>query len=514
MLEVSTYTLIFLVMLVALILGLVLIPLCMALARRIGAVDYPRLQYAKNGAIPRLGGLAIYGSAVVVLSGSLVFLPLAVELLAPLKHQLAGFFLGGTAVLLLGLADDIRGLRARWKLLGQILVALFIYWWGLRVEVITNLLDPGNPIQLGALAIPLNVLWVVLAMNAMNIIDGLDGLAGGVFLLALTLLFATGLMGGNLAIALVTAALMGATAAFLRFNFFSGSIYLGDSGSLLTGYCLAAFVPLFVPKAAGMAAALIPFAVLSVPIAEVVVTTIRRFWRGRPVAKADDGHAHHRMLRGGMGQRKASLFIQGLSLACGILALSMTYVFNRPLAALMGVLWLAMLGLFVKVGYFPRNKNKREKESCEPSGTHYRAPIFLDAERVIQKRLWSLAQANSEQDIRDSLLEIGRTLRLVGLGLEFIDQNGREFSLPAISRAGQEEGFKEISVTLNMTTPGGLKGQLVAVMDSDQSHSIWPGLLTWLNHLKQSLAQPLDRNFPSLAASQEQTPSPPSEQAV
>ena len=219
------------------------------------------------------------------------------------------------------------------------------------------------------------------------------------------------------------------------------------------------------------------------------------------------------MLREGMGQRKVTLFIQGISLICGVLALSMTYVFNRPLAYLMGVLWLAMLGLFVKVGYFPHHKNKRQNQTCEPQGAHYRAPVFLDAERMIQKRLWSLTQAESEPEIRDALRDIGGILRLNGLGLDFKDQDGRRYSLPAIS-SGQEQRLKDISVSLQMTTPGGLKGRLVAVMDSDQGPTIWPSLLTWLNHLKQSLAQPLDRNFPALAASQEQAPPLPSEQAV
>ncbi|MBI4800550.1 MAG: undecaprenyl/decaprenyl-phosphate alpha-N-acetylglucosaminyl 1-phosphate transferase, partial [Desulfarculus sp.] len=408
MLSLEPSTLIGLSLLASMLLCLVLVPGCMALARRLGAVDYPRHNLDNPKAVPRLGGLAIFASSLLVLAAASYLVPTGKQTLATLGPKLWGFALGAVMVLVLGLVDDIRGLRARWKLLGEIIIALFVYFWGLRVEVITNPFNPASPLHLGSLEMPLNVLWMVLAMNAMNLIDGMDGLAGGVFLLALVLLLAAGLMGGHYGLSLLTATLLGATAAFLRYNFFAGSIYLGDSGSLLMGYCLSAFVPLFSPKAAGLAAAVIPVAVLSVPIAEVLVTAVRRVWKGQPLGHPDQGHAHHRMLASGMNQRLVTLVIQLLSFFCGLTALIMTYFFNQPLALLLGALWLALLGLFVKVGYF-RQRNGNGKAALS------RVNIFLDMDRVLHRKVFMLKQAGSLAEVESSLAELARALGLAGL---------------------------------------------------------------------------------------------------
>ena len=179
-------------------------------------------------------------------------------------------------------------------------------------------------------------------------------------------LMATGVMSGRYDIALVSAALMGATLAFLRYNFLKKVCHLGDSGSLFMGFCLAAFVPLFQPKVAGLAASIIPVAVLSTPIAEVVVTTIRRFLMGKPVTAPDSGHVHYMLLQKGLDKRQVTWLIQGVSFSCGIVALSMTFVFNQNIAQILVVLWVLILLCFVGFSYIPQKGRAPQKQGNRP----------------------------------------------------------------------------------------------------------------------------------------------------
>lgn len=486
------------VLLLALILGLGLVPACMAFSRKVGALDYPRVGQFVGMPIPRLGGLVVWGGSLLGITLAWLFSPQVSLLLSPLAHKLTGFALGGTAILLVGVVDDIRGLRARWKLLAQVAVAGFIYWWGLRVEVVTNIFDPAHPFHLGLLGLPLNVVWMILAINAMNLIDGLDGLAGGVFGLALVLLLSAGLMSDQLPLSLVAAALLGATAAFLRHNYFSGAIYLGDSGSTFMGYCLAAFVPLYMPKSAGFAAALIPVAVLSVPIAEVVVTTMRRFWLGRPVGKPDDGHAHYRMLKNGMGERQVTLFIQGISLFCGLLALGMTFVFNENLAILMGLIWLALLALFLKVGYFSRGARR---STCQ---VPYRFPIFLEAERLVEKRIWQIGQAADARELENGLAGLARTLGLYSLHLVL-----RREGEGVVFQAGwqDEEGDQtehEAVVSLHRHTSQGLAAELELRLGRTVQERFGHGLLKWMERVTDEAAHAAAGHLARFAAADHQ----------
>ncbi len=486
MINVTPGALVGLVLLLSVLVGLGLVLLCQYLGRNLGAVDYPRGSTSEGLPVPRIGGLAIYVSAVLVLALAWLLSPTAGDLLDPLKGKLLGLGLGATMVLAMGLVDDVRGLRARWKLLGQILIALFIYYWGLRVVVVTNPFSPDAPFPLGNLEMPLNVLWVVLAMNAMNLIDGVDGLAGGVFLMAMILLLTVGLLSGQMGLSMVVAVLMGSALAFLRYNF-NGSIFLGDGGSLLLGYLLAAFVPLFTPKAAGAAAAVIPVAVLSLPIAEVVMTSLRRVWKGSPIGEPDLGHAHHRMLTNGIKKHVVVFIIQGLSFMCGIIALVMTSVFNRPLAYLMAGLWLALVGLFLKIGYHtPRIRQTSNGSTSNPS-------IFLDQDRSLQRKIFKLKLADNRREIETRLKELGEDLSLVHLCCH-IHRDGRvlEFSWPPETRPSSGETEY---VVLTLKNGGGQVPpfELTAIVESSSFDQSWLRLINWLRGIASSLSQATDR---------------------
>lgn len=485
MLDLTPWALVSLTLLGSILAGLVLVPLSGHLGRKLGAVDYPRGPTNMDKPVPRIGGLAIYASTLLILALAWLLSPTARNLFDPLQGKLIGMGLGATMALALGMVDDIRGLRARWKLLAQIITALFIYYWGLRVEVVTNPFSPDAPFLLGTLEMPLNVLWVLVAMNAMNIIDGIDGLAGGLFVLAMILLLAAGLLIGDMGLSVIVAVLLGSTLAFLRYNI-NGAIFMGDSGSLLLGYLLAAFVPLISPKSAGMAAAVIPIAVLSLPIAEVALTTLRRVWKGFPLGQPDHGHAHHRMLANGMQKRAVVFFIQGLSFLCGLIVLLMTFTFNRSLAYLMGSLWLALVGLFLKMGY----TGKKDQGAKGEIGY---ASIFLDRDRTLHRNIFKLKLSASRQEIETRFREMGEALGLVQMCYR-VQRGGRvlEFRWPSDAPTREDQG-EHLLVTIKDSGGQTPPWEITAAMPSKSLDQSWPRLLNWLRGMAYSLAQAVDR---------------------
>ena len=131
----------------SLALGLFLTPVSMRLARWLGAEDYPRQMQDGAVSVPRMGGLAVFAAALLAVGLCLfIFRDMATEMFAGQVRPFMALCFGGAATLILGAIDDIRGLRARWKLLGQVLIAVSVYYMGLSVSVVTNVFKPGQPL--------------------------------------------------------------------------------------------------------------------------------------------------------------------------------------------------------------------------------------------------------------------------------------------------------------------------------------------------------------------------------
>jgi UDP-GlcNAc:undecaprenyl-phosphate GlcNAc-1-phosphate transferase len=223
---------------------------------------------------------------------------------------------GALAVHLLGLLDDLKPMRARYKLAGQLLIAVGVYWAGLRIESV--LIPGGSVIDLpGWLGLICTVVWLVGITNAVNLIDGLDGLAAGTSLIALATLFAVSVVFEQPAAALLCCVLAGATSGFLRFNFQPASIFLGDSGSLFLGFMLAGLGILGSEKVDGAPALLVPLLALGLPVIDTAVAIFRRHLRRHPIFLADRGHIHHRLLALGQSPRRVALILYGTSAILG-----------------------------------------------------------------------------------------------------------------------------------------------------------------------------------------------------
>ena len=290
-------------------------PFIQKLAVHIGAVDQPNERKIHLTAIPRLGGAAIFLGFAAALLTSLAFAGVLGRGLE-VKH-LVGILLSSFLMLILGVVDDIRGLPALTKLISQVVIAAIVVYFGIEITFVSN---PFNGLFiLGAIAAPLTVLWLVGMTNAINLIDGLDGLAAGVTAISAGTLFFVALRTHQLGAALTLLALCGAALGFLRYNFFPAKIFLGDSGSYLLGFILAAASVTGVFKTTLVVALIIPILILGVPIFDTMFAIGRRISSGQSPFKADNRHIHHLLLRAGFTQREAVLAIY---VACFMLSIS------------------------------------------------------------------------------------------------------------------------------------------------------------------------------------------------
>ncbi len=248
-------------------------PLASALSHRLGALDDTRAP-----PVPRSGGmaLALGGCAGLVVAG-LLFTPTGLTLLAT-SRSIGPVLLGTLAILILGVADDMRPIPAVIKFGAQVAVAVAMYAVGVRVELLSL---PFGSVDLGTVLGPaVTVLWFVGITNAFNLLDGADGVAAGSAFFAATAVFIMSVTLGHPGIGLVAAALAGALLGFLPFNFPPARAFLGDSGSMSTGFLLAGLAVEGSTKGPTLVAIAVPLVAFGVPVFDTTITLIRRLVRG------------------------------------------------------------------------------------------------------------------------------------------------------------------------------------------------------------------------------------------
>ena len=192
--------------------------------------------------------------------------------------------------------------------------------------------------------VPLTILWLVGCSNAFNLIDGLDGLAVGVGLFATATAFLSALLNGNLALAFVTAPLLGALLGFLPYNFSPASIFMGDCGSLTVGFLLGCFGVIWSAKSATMLGMTAPLIAMAIPLLDTVLAISRRFLRGQAIFAADRGHIHHRLLARGFTPRRIAWLLYACAGLCAGLSLLMgnAHFGGGAVVAFCAVIWLAV----------------------------------------------------------------------------------------------------------------------------------------------------------------------------
>lgn len=317
----------------AFLITLIAAPLVDYLARKYRIFDLPSARRIHASPTPRLGGIALFLGFIIALL--IVF---------GFDSRVLGIAVCGTLIFLLGLADDIYNLNPVFKFTGQIAIASLAIFFGITIGNITN--PFGGIILLHPLLdIVLTIVWMLLMINTVNFLDGLDGLATGVtaivaFVLAVLSLFA---IVNQPATAALAAILCGAALGFLYYNWHPAKIFMGDGGSHLLGFLLAAISIISGGKIATAVLA------LGLPVLDMLWSVIRRLKEGRSPFLADKLHLHHLLLSAGLRQPTVVIVFYALTIGFGTVAL-----LSGTWAKLVGlaILILVMMGIIKLVLHF------------------------------------------------------------------------------------------------------------------------------------------------------------------
>lgn len=324
-------------------------PLCIKLAWRVDAVDYPDGRRVNTRPTPRLGGVAVFLGLVLAVGFIVVVNWIDPNLIhiRGLNTNINYFGVGLAAVIVfgIGLLDDIFQLKAWIKFLVQIAASIIVCMSGVLFSHFVNPFGPGF-IELGILAYPVTVFYLVAFANIINLIDGLDGLASGVVAISAAALFFLSFSRGGMDAALVSMAIIGACVGFLFYNFYPAKVFLGDSGALLLGFGLG-LVSLFgVVRTSALISLLIPVVIAGVPVIDTFTSIIRRLRQGKPVFSADKQHIHHQFINLGFSQRTTVLIIYGVSAVLSVLGILIAQD-HSPMRIVYLVILIVVVALFI-----------------------------------------------------------------------------------------------------------------------------------------------------------------------
>jgi len=330
------------------ILALFVTPAMIWLAQRIKAVDRPGIRTVHTRSIPRIGGVAIFLSAMSLIL-AVLFLNNAIgQAFQKIQLQVMTLLFSASFVFLIGLVDDLKGLPARFKFLTELLAAGSVCLAGVRISSIS--ITEQWTLNFGLLSWPLTLFWIVGITNAINLSDGLDGLAAGISAVACAVIAVFAVHGGNVVMAVLSIALLGSLSGFLYFNFNPAKIFMGDCGSLFLGFTIASASVISATKSAALVGLALPMLALGIPIFDTLFSMLRRFLERRPIFAPDRRHFHHRLIDLGLKQRHVVIIIYATTLLSAGLGMFMMATRDISTLLVFFCIILLLLLLFRAVG--------------------------------------------------------------------------------------------------------------------------------------------------------------------
>ncbi len=326
------------------ILSLIFTPVFGWVAKKYNIIDKPDASRKKHGRIvPYFGGLSLM---FVFLVSSTIFLTIDSRMLVIIVGLL---FVG-----LLGFMDDVYDIKPWQKLIGQLLIGVYLFLFGVGISFLNlpfgevfdfssydyNMIVAGFDLNLNIFTAFITIFWTVLLMNSINFLDGMDGLAGGVSMIAFLIIFFLSVTSyvNQFDSAMIAIILTGALMGFLVYNLPKASIFMGDIGSLMLGYMLAVMAIISGSKLATV------ILVLGVVLLDVMFVIWSRMRHGNKIWKADLSHLHHKLLARGWSQWRILALYYSSSIVLGVLAL---FVPNSLGKIIIGLIVFSLFGLFV-----------------------------------------------------------------------------------------------------------------------------------------------------------------------
>ncbi len=271
------------------------------IALHVGAMDIPNERKVHIKPMPRLGGLGIF---LGFLTGYILF--------GQPSTMMNSVLIGSFIIVITGMIDDIKPLGAKYKLIGQIIAACIVIFYG--KVLLVNIDAFGFYINFNILSYPLTLLFILGCINCINLIDGLDGLAGGISAIYfLTIGIIATYMGSRGLDFTLCFVMLGACIGFLFHNFYPAKIFMGDSGSMFLGFIIAV-IALLGFKNVTMSSLIIPLLVLAIPILDTFFAIVRRKLKGEKISTPDRFHIHHQLLNRNLSQRATVIIIYCIDL--------------------------------------------------------------------------------------------------------------------------------------------------------------------------------------------------------
>ena len=318
-------------------------PIVIYIARRVRIYDVPEARKVHSSRIPRIGGIAIFLSAISIIVAVLFLDNHVGQVFRNIQAEVITFLAACTFIFMVGLVDDIHGLRAWVKLVALSGAVTALYVVGVRIDHI-NLLG-SSKVDFGWLSFPITALWIIGISTAVNFIDGLDGLAAGISAVTCAVIGVFAFSRGQLLMVVFMLALLGSLSGFLFFNFNPARIFMGDCGSMFLGFALGSTSVMCAMKSQAIVGLALPALALGLPIFDTFFTLLRRYLARRRILSSDYGHIHHKLLGLGLRHSHAVIAMYGMTLVA--VGLGMFMMIARQVGAV--VIFFCVLLLFVLV---------------------------------------------------------------------------------------------------------------------------------------------------------------------
>ena len=275
------------------------------IAVHIGALDIPRTEeghrHIHKKVTPKLGGVGIF---LAFLFGYMLF--------GEQSIRMNSILIGSFIIILTGIIDDIKPIKATYKLIGHILAAMVIVFYG--KILLDNITAFGFSINFGILSYLITIIFIVACTNIINLIDGLDGLSGGICSIFYITIAIIGFYQGRAGslVMILTLIMLGSTLGFLVHNFHPARIFAGDCATFM-GFIIS-IITLLEFKGPALISFFVPVTILGIPILDTLFAIIRRLLKGQPPFQADRQHLHHQLLGMNFSQTVTVLIIYAINI--------------------------------------------------------------------------------------------------------------------------------------------------------------------------------------------------------
>ncbi|MDP2912345.1 MAG: MraY family glycosyltransferase [Candidatus Omnitrophota bacterium] len=313
------------------VLSLLLIPLTIRISRRFNILKPAKNHIGK----PCIGGAGIYAAFLAGILTSLFFIRLpAVKLTAIIVSSLI--------IIIVGLIDDIKDLRPFLKIAGQLLGILILMGFGFSTKIVFI------PVWLN---VAITAVWILFITNAFNLLDIMDGLTSGLVVIISLSLLAIAFLNKDIFSCVIITALIGSHLAFLKYNYPPAKVYMGDTGSLFSGFLLAVIaINISYAPIDRKAALLTPILAMSLPIYDTLFLIVMRVKKRKPIFNKTRDHFALRLVTMGHSVKKSIWIMYGFSAFLALAAITVAFSKNSAGLVVIVVVGLVFILIGKKVG--------------------------------------------------------------------------------------------------------------------------------------------------------------------